>query len=193
VTTVGVVAALGVAGVNVGALVASLGLIGLTIGLALRDILANYVAGVMLLVRGPCKVGEYVVVGDVEGTVVDVTARTTNLRSDDGRDIFVPNSVVFGTTVINVTRNPVRRFEVTLPVPADSALDATCDTILGAVAGVEGVLDDPAPEVSIVHVGETAARVTALAWVDARDHEIEHVRAATLATAHRRLLEAATR
>jgi small-conductance mechanosensitive channel len=187
VTVVAVVVALGVAGVNAGALVASLGLIGITIGLALRDVLANYVSGILLLVQGPFIVGEYVIVGEVEGTVTDLTARTTNLRAEDGREIFVPNSTVFSTTVINVTRNPVRRFTVTLPVPAEADVDEACERALKALAGVAGVLGDPPPTVTITHVGDSMARVTGYGWVDARDHDVDSVQSSALAAVHEHL------
>jgi small conductance mechanosensitive channel len=190
VLALGLVIALGVVGINVGALVASLGLVGLTIGLALKDVLANYVAGVMLLMQGPFKVGDTIVVTGMEGTVLDVTTRDTTLRGGDGRHVHIPNSTVFGATVVNVTAEPVRRFEVTLTVPAAADLASARGVILAAFSDTGGVLADPAPEAQVAQVGATFARITAHGWVDTREHSLGDVQGAVFVVASHRLREA---
>jgi small conductance mechanosensitive channel len=187
---VGVVIALGVFGVNPGALIASLGLVGLTLGLALRDVLANYVSGVMLLMQGPFKVGDSIVIDGLEGTVDDITARSTTLRASDGKIIHVPNMTVFGAIVTNVSTNPVRRFEVSLVVPADSDLASARGVVLAALTEVAGVLDDPAADAQISMTGAAWARIVAHGWVDTRETPLGDAQAAGLVTAGRRLREA---
>jgi small conductance mechanosensitive channel len=187
VMTVGVVAALGVAGVNVGALVASLGLVGLTVSLALKDVLANYVSGVMLLLQGPFKVGESIVVDGIEGTVTDVTARSTSLRAGDGREIHIPNAMVFSAIVTNVSRNPVRRFEITVTVPADSDLAACRGVALAAVSDTGGVVADPGPDAQVAHIGAAWARIVAHGWVDTSRTSLGDAQAAALVIAAKRL------
>jgi len=189
VLAIGVVVALGVVGVNIGALVASLGLAGLTIGLALRDVLANYVAGVMLLIQGPFRVGDTIQMDGIEGTVEDITARSTTLRAADGKMIHIPNMTVFGATVTNVTTNPVRRFEVSLAVPADADLAAARGIVLAAVADVSGVLREPAADAQIAGIGAAWARITAHGWVDTRACGLGDAQAAALVVAGRRLRE----
>jgi small conductance mechanosensitive channel len=184
---IGLVAALGVAGVNVGALVASLGLVGLTVGLALRDVLANYVSGVMLLVQGPFRVGETIVVDGTEGTVVDVTARTTTLRAGDGREVHIPNSTMFTAIVTNVSRNPVRRFEIVITVPADADLAACRGVALAAVSDTGGVLNDPGPDAQVGHIGAAWARIVAHGWVDTSRASLGDAQAAALVVAAKRL------
>ena len=190
VLSLGVMIALGVVGINVGALVASLGLIGLTIGLALKDVLANYVAGVMLLVQGPFKVGDTIVVTGMEGTVVDVTTRDTTLRGGDGRHVHIPNSTVFGATVVNVTAEPVRRFEIPLTLPAEADLASARGAILAALSDTGGVLADPAPDAQVTQVGATFARITAHGWVDTREYALGDVQGAAFVVASHRLREA---
>ena len=190
VLAVGVVSALGVIGLNVGALVTSLGLVGLTLGLALKDVLANYVAGIMLLIQGPFKVGDTIIVEGVEGVVADVTTRDTTLRGADGRHVHVPNSKVFGATVVNVTAEPVRRFDVALTVPADADLASARGIILAALSDVGGVLADPGPDAQVTQVGATFARIAAHGWVDTREHQIGDVQGAAFVRASHRLREA---
>jgi small conductance mechanosensitive channel len=190
VMALGIVAALGVAGVNVGALVASLGLVGLTVSLALKDVLANYVSGVMLLMQGPFKVGDTIVVDGMEGTVADVTARTTTLNAGDGREIHIPNATIFSAIVTNVSRNPVRRFEITLTVPVDVDLAAARGVVLAAISDTGGVLNEPGPDAQVGHVGTGTARIVAHGWVDASKSSTGDVQAAALVTAARRLRDA---
>lgn len=190
VIAVGAVVALSVVGVNLGALVASLGLVGLAIGLALKDVLANYVSGVMLLLQGPFKVGDTIVLDCVEGTVIDVTARSTALRASDGRVVHVPNSTVFAATVTNVTAAPVRRFEVSFTIPAGADLVSATGVVLAAVADVSGVLPDPAADASVAAVGATWARLVAHGWVDTRACSLGDAQAAALVAASGRLHEA---
>jgi small conductance mechanosensitive channel len=190
VLTIGIVVALGIVGVNVGALIASLGIVGLTLSLALKDVLANYVSGVMLLLQGPFTVGDCIVVDGVEGTVIDVKARATALRTGDGRDVHIPNSTMFGATVTNLSCNPVRRFEITLSVPADADLVSARGVALSAVSDLDAVLGDPGPDAQVTSVGPGWARIGAHGWVDTRDHSLGDTQAAALVVASRRLHEA---
>jgi small conductance mechanosensitive channel len=190
VLAVGIVVALGVVGLNVGALVASMGLIGLTVGLALKDVLANYVSGVMLLIQGPFKVGDTVVIDAMEGIVADVTTRDTTLLAGDGRHVHIPNSKVFAATVINVTAQPVRRFELSFTLPAEADMASARGVILAAVSDVGGVLGDPGPDAQVVSVGALYCKVVAHGWVDTREHALGDVQGAAFVRAAHRLHEA---
>jgi small-conductance mechanosensitive channel len=166
VLAVGLVTALAVLGVNVGALVTSLGLAGLTLGFALRDVLANSVAGVTLLMQRPFTIGDTILVGATEGVVRDVRVRDTVLRTPDGRLAYLPNMTVFNAVVINVSQAPVRRFEIAVWTSAGMPLEGARVAVLAAVAGTPGVLEDPAPESVVASVGPDRARIVARAWVD---------------------------
>ncbi len=184
---IGVVAALAIVGVDLGALVASLGLVGLTIGLALKDVLSNYVAGVMLLLQGPFRVGDTIVVEGIEGTVVDVRARATSLRAADGRDIHIPNSTMFAATVTNVTTNPTRRFRVALALPGHEDPVLAREVVLAAIRSTPGVLKAPPADASIEKADASAVRIVGHGWVDTTNHAVDDVRSAALAGAAGRL------
>lgn len=183
VTALGVVVALGVLGVDLTALAASLGLAGLTLGFALRDVLANSVSGVMLLLQRPFTVGDAISVAGQDGVVQDVRVRDTVLRTPDGRIAYIPNTTVFNDVVLNSSAAPVRRFEVT--VSASDAVEpvAACGLAVAAIAGTSGVLADPAPDAVIASVGLSGARVVAHGWVDTRAAALEATRSAALAAA----------
>lgn len=181
VLALGVVVALGVLGVDLTALVASLGLVGVTLGFALRDVLANSVSGVMLLVQRPFTVGDSISVSGQEGVVEDVRVRDTVLRTSDGRVAYIPNTTVFNDVVVNSSAARVRRFEVDVPTASGADLLAACASVLDAVATTSGVLKDPAPDAAIASVGLIRARVVAHGWVDTRVTGLDATRTAVLA------------
>jgi small conductance mechanosensitive channel len=166
VLSVAIVMALAVAGVNVAALVASLGLAGLTIGFALRDVLANSVAGVMLLLQRPFRIGDTISVGATEGVVTDVRVRDTVVLMPDGRVAYVPNMTVFNDVVINSSQAKSRRFEVVVWAPSAGDLDAALEHVRAALAATPGVLEQPGPEAALASVGPERARIVGHAWVD---------------------------
>jgi small conductance mechanosensitive channel len=189
IVVVGVVAALGVMGVNVAAIVTSLGLAGLTVGLALRDALANYVAGILLLLHRPFAIGDTILVDGQEGEVLDVTTRTTALRAPDGREVHIPNDKVFNAVVINVTRNPVRRFELKLLVPSKADVAGLRSSLVEVVSAVDGVMTHPAPDVAVGPAGPYFSRAIAHGWVDTTHDALGDVHDAAYAAASARLRE----
>ncbi|SRR5579884_3383591 len=97
----GLLWALEVLGISPAAIVTSLGVFGLAIGLAIQDILKNFFAGVYLLFERPFRIGDEIGVRDHQGRVVDVGMRTTTLRTEDGLQVMIPNSIVLAEVVIN--------------------------------------------------------------------------------------------
>lgn len=91
---IGIVTGLGTMGVDVSALVASLGLTGFAVGFALKDLLSNVIAGVMILIYRPFKRGDFIVVGGFSGAVRDIDLRYTTLEHED-QTILLPNSLIF--------------------------------------------------------------------------------------------------
>lgn len=91
---IGLIAALGAAGININALIASAGLIGFAVGFALKDLLSNVIAGLLLLFNKAIKKGDRIVVSDCEGTVEKIELRYTTLKADD-KIYLIPNSTLF--------------------------------------------------------------------------------------------------
>ncbi|NPV60392.1 MAG: mechanosensitive ion channel [Actinobacteria bacterium] len=187
---VGGLVGLGVMGVNAGALVASLGLVSVGIGFALKDVVENFLAGIILILQRPFVVGDVVRFGDVEGTVEDVRVRDTVIRTYDGRQVFVPNANIFRTALINNNRNRRRRldFGVSIAYPEDIA--AALSTAAAALAGVEGILADPAPLVVVESLAESSVSLRAYFWVDPECVSILEVKSQAIAAAKRALEEA---
>ena len=156
--------ALSVAGVNVRAALAGLGIAGLAVAFALQNILENFVAGVLLLIRKPFRSGDQIRTGDIEGTVDEIDLRVTRLVDYDGELILVPNADVFTKTLVNLTRRGKRRSRVAIGIDYRDDHERAREILREVVTDVEGVLAVPAPEVLLVELGESSVNFELRYW-----------------------------
>ena len=120
----GALVALDVLGVSPQSIATAFGLGGVALGFALRDIVSNLVAGVLLISSQEFAVGDQIVVGETEGTVEQVELRATHIRTYDGRMVIVPNGIIYNSRVINNTESPFRRASVFLHLGYGVDLDS---------------------------------------------------------------------
>lgn len=131
-------------GGNVGAALVSLSVVlGFVLGLALRDTLSNVAAGVMIAVTRPFESGDYVEVNGEEGTIQHVGISLTELDKPDNTHIIITNSSVWGSNIINYTRNEKRRVDIETGVSYDDDLDLAKETSMKVIKDNPNVLDDP--------------------------------------------------
>ena len=170
VSVVGIVLSLSVAlsilGVDINSLVTGLGLTSLALGFALKDTIEQSLTGVLILFQRPFKVGDVIEIDTVEGTVMDVAIRTTNIRTFDGLYVLIPNNRVYQAVIRNKTHYTTRRFEVALNIAFTSDLLRVQTVILEAVSLVPGVLRDPAPMVSFDNFDAATIRAIARYWIE---------------------------
>ena len=190
VLALGILVALGVMGINAGALVASLGLVSVGVGFALKDVIENFIAGIILIFQRPYVVGDVVLLGEVEGTVEDVRVRDTVIRMYDGRQVFVPNASIFTTAVINNNRNRRRRldFEVGIAYPEDTS--AAMAAAARSLDGIADILHDPAPLVVVEKLEESSVVLKVYFWIDPAAANFLEVRSAAIAAVKKGLGEA---
>lgn len=142
-------------GVQTTSLIAVLGAAGLAIGLALQGTLSNVASGVMLLVLRPFRVGQFVqIAGDHQGVVREIGLFTTLLITRDGVFISIPNSEIFGATIVNYSRERLRRITFTVPVDRANDLDKAQGVIVKTLAALDGVMTEPAPTAVVVEIQE---------------------------------------
>ena len=156
--------ALTVLGVRVGPLLGALGLGGLVLALALQGVVGNFVSSVILQTRRPYTVGDTVVLDGHVGVVEDIDSRTTQVRGLDGTHIRIPNANVAGATIVNLTREPVRRSSLAVGVAYDTDLRQATDVLYEALARVPRVLPDPEPAVSLEGFGDSSIGFNVLYW-----------------------------
>src|SRR5438094_37385 len=150
-----------------GWILTSFSVVGIVIGLSLQDILRNFFAGVWVLVERPFRIGDTIDVSGYTGLVEEITFRTTLLRTDDGRQVIVPNGDFMTKPVVNLTRFPLRRGLVYLTVDASTALST--DDLRTTVVSVAAIAGDPAPKVELHRVASGKARYQVTFW--AADHD----------------------
>ena len=140
----------------------ALGVSSVAIGFAFKDILQNMLAGVLILLRQPFEVGDQIVSQGQEGTVEKIETRATFIKTYDGRRVVIPNSDIYTDAVVVNTAFDKRRSQLDVGVGCSEDWDAVEEKLREAVQ-VEGVLDDPAPEVIPVELGDSA-NVVRLRW-----------------------------
>jgi len=151
-----------------GWILASFSVVGVVIGLSLQDILKNFVAGMWVLVERPFRIGDSIEVTGYSGTVEEISFRTTQLRTDDGREVIVPNGTFMTSAVVNLTRFPTRRAAAWLVLPADEEAVATED-IRAALEKTDGVSSEPAPAVELRGVADGKAQYLVTFWAANRE------------------------
>jgi small-conductance mechanosensitive channel len=152
-----------------GWILTSFSVIGLVIGLSLQDILKNFFAGVWVLVERPFRIGDTVQVDGHVGVVQEIGFRATLLRTDDGREVVVPNAMLMTNSLVNLTRYPVRSAKILVDVPADEALADVPDRLRELLAGAESIADEPAPVVLLRGVIADRAHYDVTVWGANRD------------------------
>ncbi len=165
---IGLIVATSALGFDPQALATGLGLTGVALGFALKDILSNFVSGILILMMRPFEIGDQIVVGQTEGSVERIHLRATQIRTYDGRAVLVPNGEVFTSRVTNNTESPVRRGAVLVNLGYDSDLDSAIDTVRQATIGTQGVLGYPEVVVEVRELEKTNIVLESRFWTDSR-------------------------
>lgn len=147
-------------------LVAGLGIAGFTIGFALQDVAKNFVAGILLLLLQPFDIGDAIQVDGHAGSVLNITLRSTDMRTWDGLHVIIPNTDVFVNPIINYSKAGQRRLEIDVGVAYDLDLDRVTRVTLEALNDLPGVLPDPAPQVVFSNFGGSAIEFKLYYWID---------------------------
>lgn len=171
ITSIGILIALELldATALVSAVLGVAGVIGIALGFAFRNIVENYLAGVLLSTRNPFGIGDFIQVDNMSGSVVRLTSRDTVLMTLDGNHLRIPNSQIITSPMTNFSRNPLRRFEFSVGVSVDLDLVVVRELAIATLQQMTGILVDPRPRVLVQELGDSTVTVRVLAWVDQRD------------------------
>jgi small conductance mechanosensitive channel len=161
---IGGVFILDIFGVNTASLIALVGAAGLAIGLALKDTLSNIAAGIMLLILRPFRAGDFIEVGSLLGTVQEVNLFTTILETIDGLYIAAPNSVLWGNSIKNFTRNGKRRMDIVVGIAYSDSIERGFEVLRKIAASESRLLTAPEPQVMVATMGESAVNIQLRAW-----------------------------
>ncbi len=149
-----------------GQLIQILGISGVAIGFAFRDILQNFLAGILILLTEPFRIGDQIIVDSYEGTVEEIETRATSIRTYDGRRVVIPNSNLFTQSVMVNTAFETRRLQYDIGIGYGDDIAHAREVIIGALRGVHGVLADPPPEALVVDLAGSTVNIRARWWIN---------------------------
>ena len=168
--TLAVVVALGSLGVPTASFVAVIGAAGLAIGFALQGSLANFAAGVLLIIFRPFKAGDYIEGGGVSGTVEEIQVFATLMKTPDNKRVIVPNSAMTNASITNFSANDTRRIDLVFGIGYGDDIVKAKKVLEEILAGEPRVLADPASTVAVAELGDSSVNFVVRPWVKTADY-----------------------
>ena len=165
-----IVAALEKLNIKTTSFVAILGAAGLAIGLALQGSLANFAAGVLLIIFKPFKVGEVIEAGGVLGTVREISIFTTVIDTLDNRKTIVPNAKLTADNITNYSVNDTRRVDLVAGISYGDDIDKARAAIQAALSEVDGILESPAPDILVSEMADSSVNFSVRPWCRPTDY-----------------------
>jgi small conductance mechanosensitive channel len=165
-----VIAALNQLGIQTTSFIAIIGAAGLAVGLALQGSLANFAAGVLMIIFRPFKVGDYVEGGGTAGTVEAIGIFTTNLTSPDNKVIIVPNAKMTGDNIVNYSAKDIRRLDLVFGVSYSDDLQKVKNVLLDILKAESRVLQNPAPTIGVLELADSSVNFAVRPWVKGADY-----------------------
>jgi small conductance mechanosensitive channel len=165
-----VIAAADQVGIKTTSFIAILGAAGLAVGLALKDSLANFASGVMLILFQPFKVGDTINTAGVTGKVFQIDIFSTIILTADNQKVIIPNSSITSDVITNITAEPTRRIDLTIGIGYDDDI-AKAKTILKKLVEEDSrILKDPTPAVGVVELADSSVNLIVRPWVKTGDY-----------------------
>ena len=165
-----VLAALAKFGIQTASFVAILGAAGFAIGFALQGSLANFAAGVLILVLRPFKVGNFIDGAGVAGTVKEIQLFTTILATPDNIKIMVPNGKLFGDTIKNFSGFDTRRVDLVIGIGYTSDIQKAYDVLMNLIKEDTRILSDPPTNIAVSELADSSVNFVVRPWVKRQDY-----------------------
>ena len=157
-------------GIPMTSIITLLGSAGVAISLAMQGVLGNLIGGFILLLFKPIRAGEYVKIGDHEGTVLSIGAFYTEMATVDNRHINLPNGSLTNTAIVNYSREGTRRLDMVFSVGYESDMDLVYEVLNRVISEEEAILREPAPTVNLLKCADSSLDFTVRAWVKTADY-----------------------
>jgi len=165
-----ILAAIAQLGVQTTSFIAVLGAAGFAVGLALQGSLANFAAGVLIIIFRPFKSGDFVEAGGVAGVVENIQIFTTTMRTGDNKTIIIPNGQITSGTIVNYSTKDTRRVDMVIGVGYGDDLDKVRRVLEEILKEDERVLEDPAPTIGVLELADSSVNFVVRPWVNADDY-----------------------
>jgi len=165
-----IIAALGQLGIQTTSFIAILGAAGLAVGLALQGSLANFAAGVLMIIFRPFQVGDFIEGGGVAGTVEEIQIFTTQLKTPDNKTIIIPNAKMTEGNITNYSNKGTRRVDLIFGIGYGDDIDKARNLIQDELSREKRILPEPAPQIVVTELAESSVNVAVRPWVNAGDY-----------------------
>ena len=165
-----VLAALGQLGLNITSFLAVLGAAGLAVGLALKDSLSNFAAGVMIILMKFFKKGDFITAAGTSGTVSAIRIFNTYLTTPDNQMVVVPNNAILSGVIVNASAHETRRIDLVVGVGYGDHIPGVKAILEGLLKGEERILQDPAPLVAVSELAESSVLFVVRPWCRTEDY-----------------------
>jgi small conductance mechanosensitive channel len=162
----------GLTGVVTGVLTGA-GISAFIIGFALKDIGENFLSGILLAFKPPFRIGDFVDINGFRGQILSLNLRDTQIKTKDGKDVFIPNAIIIKNPLVNFTIDGFLRYDFIIGLDYGSDYKAAMVLILDTVSKVPGVLaDQKSPNVWVSDLVESTLNLQVTIWVDTFDLEV---------------------
>lgn len=165
-----IIAAADQVGIKTTSFLAILGAASLAIALALKDSLANFASGVMLILFHPFKVGDVITTGGVTGSVRQIDIVSTVLITGDNQKIIMPNKTITSNTITNINALPTRRIDLLVGIGYDDDIRQAKTTLDELVKADDRILTDPAPTIAVSELADSSVNLIVRPWVKTTDY-----------------------
>jgi len=165
-----VVAAAGRLGINTTSFLTIIGAAGLAVGLALKDSLSNFAAGVMLVLFRPFTIGDVVSTAGITAKVEKITIFNTLFCSPDNQLIIVPNNKIISDIITNITAKDTRRIDLTVGISYSDDMAKTKDILIRLAKEESRILTDPAPTVAVAELADSSVNLVFRPWVKTAEY-----------------------
>jgi small conductance mechanosensitive channel len=165
-----ILTAVGALGIPTTNFLAILGAAGLAIGLALKDSLANFSSGVMLVFFRPFRVGDYVEAAGVAGTVDSIGIFSSVFKTPDNRVITIPNGLIYGGLITNYSAEPSRRIDIVISIRYSDDIERAKEIIKGVLKGHAKIRREPAADIMVLDLTEIGINIAVRPWVDTLEY-----------------------
>ncbi|MEM8527352.1 MAG: mechanosensitive ion channel family protein [Bacteroidota bacterium] len=150
-----------------GSLVAGAGISAIVLGFAFRDVGENFLAGIIMAFRNPFRQGDIIEINDVKGKVLQLNIRDTQVKTFDGKDVFIPNGLILKNPLFNYTIDGYLRYEFVVGLDYESDIGKAEKIIIEALKGVDGIIQDvKPPAVTVKELGASTINLDVYFWID---------------------------
>ena len=165
-----IIASLGQLGIQTTSFIAILGAAGLAIGLALQGSLANFAAGVLMIIFRPFKQGDFIEGAGVAGVIEEVHIFNTVMRTGDNKTIIIPNGGLMNGNIVNYSTKPTRRLDLVIGIGYDDDIKKAKLVLEELMQNEARILKDPAPTIGLLELADSSVNFAVRPWVNSADY-----------------------